>query len=107
MVSPAVSPDEGVWRRDVAQTALSRQLTSAAQRHPEVSTVTQLLKMQYPRLGTCLAGYPKHRSIPYTIESPLSSSARSGELQGDERVMGEEKQKGQQTVPLRHDPGYL
>nr|CAI5840549.1 unnamed protein product [Callosobruchus analis] len=42
--SPAVSPDEEVWRWDIAQTSLSRQLTTAAQRHPEVNTVSQLLK---------------------------------------------------------------
>nr|CAI5823578.1 unnamed protein product [Callosobruchus analis] len=91
MVSPAVSPDEEVWRRDVAQTVLHRQLTTAAQRHSEVNTVTQLLKMQSLRLVACPLGWPSHRSIPYMIQSPLFSSARSGELQGDERVMGEVK----------------
>ncbi|CAH2020299.1 unnamed protein product [Acanthoscelides obtectus] len=44
LVSPAASPEEILWRQDVAQTARSCKLTRAAQQHLEVNTVTQLLR---------------------------------------------------------------
>nr|CAI5852029.1 unnamed protein product [Callosobruchus analis] len=64
MVSPAVSPDEEVWRRDVAQTALSRQLTSAAKRHPEVNTVTQLLRNAISEARDLPGGLPQSQIDP-------------------------------------------
>nr|CAI5847801.1 unnamed protein product [Callosobruchus analis] len=64
MVSPAVSPDEEVWRRDVAQTALSRQLTSAAKRHPEVNMVTQLLRNAISEARDLPGGLPQSQIDP-------------------------------------------
>nr|CAI5854058.1 unnamed protein product [Callosobruchus analis] len=41
------------------------------------------------------------------IVSPLSSSARSGELQDDERVMGEVKTNEAIDGTCCHEPGYI